>query len=106
MTLSGAGASSEPRPVPAHDPRLGSPPSSQSPRGKRKRAGSRKKPLGSLESPELQTPVDAPGLRLAPDNQLDKDLSEWWRENPGVDVKVAMTVDEEGELCVAICSPH
>ena len=73
---------------------------------KRKRAGSRKKPLGSLESPELQTPVDAPGLRLAPDNQLDKDLSEWWRENPGVDVKVAMTVDEEGELCVAICSPH
>jgi len=73
---------------------------------KRKRAGSRKKPLGSLESPEPQTPVDAPGLRLAPDNQLDKDLSEWWRENPGGDVKVAMTVDEERGLSVAICSPH
>ena len=75
-------------------------------RRKRKRAGSRKKPLGSLESPELQTPVDALGLRLAPDNQLDKDLSEWWRENPGGDVKVAVTVDEEGGLSVAICSPH
>ena len=73
---------------------------------KRKRAGSRKKPLGSLESPEHQTPVDALGLRLAPDNQLDKDLSEWWRENPGGDVKVAMTVDEERGLSVAICSPH
>ena len=100
-------------PAPAPSP-VQSPPvvlaslSAEQPLAKRKwkRAGSRKKPLGSLESPELQTPVDALGLRLAPDNQLDKDLSEWWRENPGGDVKVAVTVDEEGGLSVAICSPH
>ena len=72
---------------------------------KRKRAGPGRN-LGFARVARAPNSGGCAGIAARTRYQLDKDLSEWWRENPGGDVKVAMTVDEEGELCVAICSPH
>jgi hypothetical protein len=62
--------------------------------------------IGSLESPEPPTPVNKveSQLHLVSENQLDRDLKDWWKENPEASVKVDMNVGASG-LSVAICSP-
>ena len=94
-------------------PALASPPvlaslSADQPPVKRKRGRPRKKValIGSLESPEPPTPVNKveSQLHLVSENQLDRDLKDWWKENPEASVKVDMNVGASG-LSVAICSP-
>ena len=100
-------------PAPAPAPALASPPvlaslSADQPPVKRKRGRPRKKValIGSLESPEPPTPVNKveSQLHLVSENQLDRDLKDWWKENPEASVKVDMNVGASG-LSVAICSP-
>jgi hypothetical protein len=100
-------------PAPAPPPALASPPvlaslSADQPPVKRKRGRPRKKValIGSLESPEPPTPVNKveSQLHLVSENQLDRDLKDWWKENPEASVKVDMNVGASG-LSVAICSP-
>ena len=82
--------------------------SADQPPVKRKRGRPRKKValIGSLESPEPPTPVNKveSQLHLVSENQLDRDLKDWWKENPEASVKVDMNMDASG-LSVAICSP-
>jgi len=98
---------------PPSPPALASPPvlaslSADQPPVKRKRGRPRKKValIGSLESPEPPTPVNKveSQLHLVSENQLDRDLKDWWKENPEASVKVDMNVGASG-LSVAICSP-
>ena len=100
-------------PAPAPPPALVPPPvlaslSADQPPVKRKRGRPRKKValIGSLESPEPPTPVNKveSQLHLVSENQLDRDLKDWWKENPEASVKVDMNVGASG-LSVAICSP-
>ena len=94
-------------PPPAPPPVLASLSADQPP-VKRKRGRPRKKValIGSLESPEPPTPVNKveSQLHLVSENQLDRDLKDWWKENPEASVKVDMNVGASG-LSVAICSP-
>ena len=99
----------------AHTPALAPAPppvlaslSADQPPVKRKRGRPRKKValIGSLESPEPPTPVNKveSQLHLVSENQLDRDLKDWWKENPEASVKVDMNVGASG-LSVAIYSP-